>query len=223
MARKSKKRVAYLGFTGVAAGAGLAALAGGPAFAAPTAPAQPTLSARSGPSHTLYKGPVKGTNSTPAILSSSGGTILSCHAGKATASGNIPHSQFGLGPGAVTDLQATFTSCTLGDLRFDAMLSQPASFSVTGHSDSVTTGILRDIDAVITGAPFDNSCRATVTGSLSGSFRNATHTLLAGPNSSPKLTIDTASHCGGLTAGNHAFFQTTYKISTPTSLSITSA
>jgi hypothetical protein len=210
----TKKKVASIAFTGAAATMAVG-LAAGPALAATT------WHVKNGTAG--FTGTVKGKNTTgTTTLKSSGGTVLTCAKSKAVASGNVAKSTVSGSPAAVATLKTgtKFTSCTApGGVVFSAKLSKSATLEAKSYKSGVTTGTLTGVHAVIKGSSL-NSCAATVSGSLSGTYTNATHQLTADPKSKDTLKVLTAKGCGGLAAGKKAYFKGTYVISTPTALTI---
>lgn len=215
MARASKKKVVYLGVTGVAAGAGLAALAAGPAMAG-TATLQPTHW------HLNPTGTITG-KAQSAFFSSS--NVFGQCAGSTTsinASGSIPSASVSGNPAGVAHLRhVSFKNCSIGGVTIDATVASSAEFSARGYSSAsggTTTGNLVGIHATVTGV--GNSCKASISGSLPVSYHNATGTLVVDPTSSRTLHVVSANAaCGGLTASHLGAFEATFTVTPPVHIS----
>jgi len=206
------KKVASIAFTGAAAvvAAGVAA---GPAHAATTYHIKNNGAG--------YHGKIKGKNTTAGKLVSKSGATLNCAAGKLTASGSAPKSTVS-GTGLVTVgtlTKITTKSCSIGGIPFTATLNKAATVGISTANATSAKGKITGVSAkLVCGSA--SSGHAKITGSLPGSYINASHKLVADKAKAYDLTVASATGCGTLKAGKTAYLSGTATISSPTKLTI---
>jgi hypothetical protein len=205
-----RKKVASVAFTGVAA-LGAVGLTAGHAHAATATVTNVTVTPG---------GPYSASNvGSPVLVDTTTNAQLTCTT--AFASGSLTGSPTGSKVGTVSS--ATFTNCTVATLPFTAHLKKPAMLYATGATSAggVTQGELKSISASITGTG-GFACHAVVTGSLPGSFHNASDHLVIDPNHSATLHVESATSCAGeLNTSNMAYFAATYNVIPPQTVSAT--
>jgi hypothetical protein len=205
----SRKKLASIAFTGAAA-----TLAVG--MTATQALAAGTWSIKNGT--TLYKGAVKAANSgNTKLVDTTHATSLTCK--KAAASGTISKSKFTSTSPKILKTTVTFSNCSFGGLDFHAKAT--TTLKAKSYTGGVTTGQIVSTTATITGSK-NNSCVASVSqaSALTATYTNTGH-LLKITGTTAGLKIKKATSCGTLQTGDKAYFNGTFKVSTPASLNIT--
>lgn len=137
---------------------------------------------------------------------------LTCTSAK--AKGSLTGDATGNTVGTVTS--APFTNCTLLTIPFKAVLNKTATLVATSPTTAsgITKGSLTGISATITGTGAV-ACHAVITGTLPGKYNNNTDQLTIDSTNTAGLTVKSASGCaGGLVAGNSAYFNAVYSVST---------
>lgn len=208
-ARRRLGRVA----TGVAAAAGLGfgTFAVGPAAnALPARPTQPIQ-----PTHwdITPTGPFTGTGSF-ASFSGSEGTAGECLVppGSIGLSGSVPASMVPGNPAQLANLQSLdLNGCSFGGVELDVKFASGAELNGISYDPGtgVTTGFIEDIHGTVTGA----TCTASLSGSLSASYANATGELAIDPGGNDTLTVESSSGCIGLPGGGHVGVNATFALS----------
>ena len=198
-------RVTRILLTGVAAATAIV-LGAGQASADPITPSSWTASPG---------GLVNGTAGQTVLNDVDSGTQLTCDSSTAT-NAVVETSATGSPARLVTLPQGSigFQNCS-GPFGLTFDVEQVGDWHLNGETfdpvTGVTSGLLADIEANLTGF----SCDATVTGSLTGSYDNNTGVLTGLPT--PTLTIsrvDPNNNCFGLISeGDHSTFDGAYSIS----------
>lgn len=163
----------------------------------------------------------------PILVDNTTGARLACYT--AGAKGHLS----GDGKTAASASLATISSATFGTtsnacsllgIGFTAKLKKPTHLWGTGYANGVTTGHIgggaaSDISASINGTSI--SCHATIVGStLPGNYTNSNHRLNINPNSLATLTVKSVQGClGAMNPGDAAYFQATYTVSPPATVS----
>jgi hypothetical protein len=197
-----RKKVASVAFTGAAALAAVG-FTGGHAHAAGVT----KVTVTPGGKYTAVN-----TGAAPKLVDKTTPNTLTCTSAK--AAGSLPGDLTGSKVGTVTT--ATFSKCKVLTFSFKAHLNKAATLFATSPTTAagITKGELKGISATISGEGLFGACRATVTGSLSGSYSNKSGVLTIDKASNPTLTITKATGCGGVIRSNDkAFFQATYLVS----------
>lgn len=207
------RKVASIAFTGAAAAAtvgyGLT-----PALAA-----TPHWVVKNGTAK--YHGAVKGNNKgNTKLVDTTHAVTLTCK--KASVSGSVPKSSVvattstKLGPLK----KANFTSCSFLGVTFKAKLNKAAGIFAHSYAGGVTHGHIKSISAEISGVNI-TGCKAKVTGTLPAVFKNASHTFVVDSKAAASLTIKSATTaCPVIKAGDKAYFQGTFPVTTPKALTV---
>jgi hypothetical protein len=213
-----RKKVASLAFTGAAtvAAVGIQAV---PALA--VAGTWHIQAPKGKGYHGAFKGKATGAGTT-LVDSKHPSLPLTCTS--ATASGSVPKSTV-VGTTTTTTLGhikvGNFIHCSFDAITFKAHLTKTANLGGTTYTakTGITHGKITAVTAALSGS--GNSCKATITGTVSGSYHNTTHQLIVGKNHKATLTIhNPTAGCLVLGNGDHAYFTATYNTSTPKSLFI---
>jgi hypothetical protein len=214
-----RKKVASVAFTGLATAAAFGMQAG------------PVLAAAgtwhiSNPKGTPFKGNFAGKATgagTQLVDVSEPNFPLTCTS--ATATGNVPKSVV-VGTTTTTKLgtvkTTTFNDCSFDGIEFTAHLTKTANLDGTTYTakSQVTHGTIKNVTAELSG--IGNSCKASVTGTVSAAYHNTTHDLIIGKNKKATLTIhNPTAGCLVLGNGNKAYFTGTFLTTTPKTLYIT--
>ena len=202
-----RKKVASVAFTGVAA-LGAVGLTAGHAHAAGVS----KVTVTPGGAYTAAN------VGAPTLGDTTTGNTLTCTSAK--ANGSLPGSAAGATVGTVA--AATFNACSVLGLAFTAKLNKAATLTAIGTTTGgVTQGSLNGISATITGTS-GFGCTAVVTGTLPGSYNNATGHLTIDPGKAADLTVKTATSCAGaINAGDAAYFNAVYAVTPGQTVSAT--
>jgi hypothetical protein len=171
---------------------------------------------------TKYHGAVKGANKgTTKLVDKTHAVTLTCK--KASVSGSVPKSSVAAGTTS-TKLgplkKANFTSCSFLGVTFKAKLKKAAGIYAHTYADGVTHGDIKGISAVISGVNI-TGCTALVTGKLPTVFKNASHAFVVDSKADASLTIKSATTaCPVIKAGDKAYFQGTFPVTTPKALNV---
>lgn len=207
------KKVASLVFTGAVTAAAFGVQTGTALAAAGTWHIQ-------APKGTPYHGAFKATGTATALelVDVSEPNFVGTCGG--TASGSIPRSTV-TGTTATTTIgkikTANFSNCSYGLGTFTLILTANLDATSYNASTEIAKGKITAVHAVMSG--IGTSCHATITGSLSAYYNNATHHLVLGHARKATLTINSpTAGCVVLGNGNKACIAGTYNVSTPKSL-----
>jgi hypothetical protein len=181
---------------------------------------------------------VTGAASTGAVTASAGtvtlkdtrnGDTLTCTS--STGKGSVKdQTKTGAAPLKVGTIGSTvFNHCTgPGGLAFTVKQNTVYNLDLTGatNSSGVTAGGVTNVSATLTGT----ACTATVTGSVQGTYKNATSTAKpvltfspTAPNPDKFVLKVTSANCLGiLTAGDTTTYSGKYNVTNPTTLKVTS-
>lgn len=194
----NRKKVASVAFTGTAALAAVGFTAG-QAHAAGVSKVTVTPGGQ-------YAAAASGS---PTLGDTTTNNTLTCKS--AVASGSLTGDAAGATVGSVAT--ATFSNCSVLTLPFTAHLNKAATLVATSPTTGgITKGELTGISATISGAG-GFACKATVTGSLPGSYNNS-GTLTIDASKAADLTVQTATSCAGaINPGDKAYFNATYAVS----------
>jgi hypothetical protein len=214
-----RKKVTSLAFTGAAAAAAFGMQAG-PALAGPAIAGTWHVQNPKGTGyHGAFKGKATGAGTT-LVDSKHPSLPLTCTS--ATATGSVPKSVV-VGTTTTTTIAhiktGTFAHCSFDGIIFKAHLAKTANLGGTTYNKTteITTGKITAVTADLSGS--GNSCKATITGTVSGTYNNKTHQLITGAHKKATLTIhNPTAGCLVLGNGDHAYFTATYDTSTPKSL-----
>jgi len=208
------RKVASVAFTGAAATATLG-MAMGPAMAT-NATTWHIKAAGKG-----YHGAVKGKNKgTTKLVDTTHAVTLTCTA--ANVAGTVPKSNV-TATGTSTRLgtlsAANFSHCSFLGVTFKAKLNAHAGIWASKFAAGVTHGHIKSINAEISGV--GNTCKAKVTGTLPASFKNVSHAFIVDGGKAATLTIHSpTTGCPIIKNGDKAYFQGTFPVSVPKSLTI---
>jgi hypothetical protein len=170
---------------------------------------------------TKYHGAVKGANKgTTKLVDKTHSVTLTCK--KASVSGSVPKSS--VVAGTSTKLgplkKANFTSCSFVGVTFKAKLNKAAGIYAKTYAAGVTHGNIKSISAEISGVNI-TGCKAKVTGKLPAVFKNKSHEFVVDSKAVASLTIKSATTaCPVIKAGDKAYFQGTFPVTTPKSLNV---
>jgi hypothetical protein len=181
-------------FTKAASGTAVTGAALVAAIGLAAAPAFATVSSAVVTGSTGSGGAITATATTPTLTDNTTGAKLTCTS--AAASGLVPNGTYTAGAptsikvGTVT--ASTWNTCKLNSITFGVTAqSLPWNLNVTGATASGSTpASLTGVSAKLTGL-----CTATITGSVTGSYVNSSHTLAL---TSGSLSV---SGVGGLCLG----------------------
>jgi hypothetical protein len=200
-------------FTGTATtGAAIVAavgLAAAPAFA--------TVSSATVSGSTGSGGAFTATATSPTLTDSKTKVKLTC--ASATASGTAVNGTYTAGaPNAIKVASLTtlgWTQCTISGIPFTVKANAtPWALNATGATaGSVTPGSITGVNASLTGA-----CNATVTGTVTGSYTNSTHTLSI--NAGTLVVSAVSGLCLGLINNGDAVVYNANYVVTPSTLAI---
>ena len=168
-----------------------------------------------------YHGVVKGNNKgTTKLVDTTHAVTLTCK--KASVSGSVPKSS--VVAGTSTKLgplkKANFNSCSFVGVTFKAKLNKAAGIFAHSYAGGVTHGNIKSISAELSGVNLP-ACKAKVTGTLPAVFKNASHTFVVDSKAVAALTIKSATaQCPVIKAGDKAYFQGTFPVTTPAALNV---
>jgi hypothetical protein len=139
----------------------------------------------------------------------------------ATASGSIAHSTI-TGTTTTTTIgkvkTANVSGCSYTAGQFKVNLTANLGGTSYQASTEIAKGKIANVHAVMSGIG-TWSCHATITGSLSAYYNNATHHLVLGHEHKATLTIHSPNvGCLILGNGDKAYIAGTYNVTTPKSL-----
>ena len=139
----------------------------------------------------------------------------------ARAKGSLPGDATGNSVGTVTS--ATFNNCDLLTIPYKMVLKKTATLVAASPTTTsgITKGSLTGISATITGTGL-LFCHAVLSGTLPSKYNNNTHQLTIDSAKTAGLTVKSASGCmGGFVAGNSAYFNVVYSLSTSPTITAT--
>jgi hypothetical protein len=162
-------------------------------------------------------GALSATATNPTLTDTNTGVQLICTS--ATASGTAPNGTFTSGAPTAIEVASLSTlgwnSCTISGISFSVKAnSTPWALNATGAtSGGVTPGSITGVNATLSGA-----CDATVSGAVTGTYTNSTHTLAINAGT---LTVSGVSGlCLGLiNNGDSVVYNANYVV-TPSTLAV---
>ncbi|NUS13219.1 MAG: hypothetical protein HOY69_17760 [Streptomyces sp.] len=200
-------------FTGTAA-TGVAIIA---AVGLAAAPAFATVSSATVSGSTGTNGAFSATASGPTLTDSNTKVKLTCSS--ATASGTAPNGTYTTGAPTAIPVASLNTlgwsQCTISGIGFTVTANAtPWKLNATGPtSGGVTPGSITGVNAKLSGA-----CTATVTGTVTGSYNNGTHTLSINAGT---LTVSGVSGlCLGLINNGDSVVYAANYVVTPSTLAV---
>ena len=190
------------------AGAAALVAVGGAAYAA----GPYTVTAGSTSSGTVaYTGTTSGAS--PQIKFSTPGVDMTCASG--TAAGNLHLGANATGANIASIDSTTWTNC-IGPLGLDLVVTQVGTWTLNATGDASVDPVAGSITSV--NAHVENpggACSFDVTGTMGGTFSEATQTLAVTPAGST-LVVTNVSGCFGLVSENDpATFEMSYLIANP--------
>jgi len=135
-----------------------------------------------------------------------------------TGSGSAPHSKVTGTPARLgTIKKASLSHCSFLGVTFRGHLTQAASVFGSTYKNGATKGRIRHLHAVWSGV--GNNCQLSGSGSLPGSYKNASHTLIADPAGQATMTITHENvGCPIVKQGDKFDVQGTFPVGRPKSL-----
>jgi hypothetical protein len=208
----TKKKVASIAFAGAAAAAAVGA-AINPALAV-----DGTWYVRA--AGALFHGAVTGQNKgVMKIVDTTHKVTLTCK--YLRGSGSVQHSKITGTPAHLGTIKKVSThSCSFLGNTFKAHLTKPASIFGSTYKDGITKGKVKGLHAEWSGVNVPG-CRLSASGSLSGSYHNATHELVTDVAAKPTMKVTHATvACPVAEPGDKVYVQGQFPVTTPKSLKV---
>jgi hypothetical protein len=204
------EKIASIAFAGAAATAALG-LAINPALAA-----DGTWYIRA--AGALFHGAVRGNNrGNIKIVDTTHAVTVACKIVK--GSGSVQHSKVTGAPAHLGTIEkVSIHSCSFLGNTFKAQLTKPASIFGSTYKNGITKGKVKDLHAEWSGVNI-TGCHISASGSLSGSYHNATHELLTAVAAKPTMKIrHVTTACPVVKSGDKFYVQGQFPVTTPKSL-----
>lgn len=205
-----KKKVASIAFAGAAATAALG-VAINPALAV-----EGTWYIRA--AGALFHGAVAGENrGNVKFVDTTHAITLTCKIDK--GSGSVQHSRVAGTPAHLGTIKEVSTrSCSYLGVTFKTHLTRPASIFGNSYKNGITKGKVKDLHGELSGVNV-TGCHVSASGSLSGSYHNATHELFTAVAAKPAMKVThTTAACPVVKSGDKVYVQGQFPVTTPKSL-----
>ncbi|HEX4723802.1 MAG TPA: hypothetical protein VH333_14900 [Pseudonocardiaceae bacterium] len=166
--------------------------------------------AASGGSTVAFTGTTSGASPQISFSDVTSGLDLNCDSGTAGGSATVGTGLSGAGIATISGPSTTWTNCVgpLG-IELDPTGVGNWSLNAASYAGGVTSGTISNITATVHNP--DGNCDFTVTGTVNGTYDNASQALTVTPD--PTLSISGVTGCFGLiNEGDQASFSASYHV-----------